>query len=77
MKRESKHKSDAYLPNMVAHYNQAAVSATESNNFARIVAIPKRIENKKAGLPYSKAARLSPETRSFPSLPSGRFGFIS
>lgn len=32
---------------------------------------------KKAGLPYlSKAARLSSETRSFPSLLFGRFGFI-
>jgi len=34
-------------------------------------------ENKKAELPHSKAARLSVETRSFPSLPLGRFGFVS
>ena len=31
---------------------------------------------KKARLPFSKAARLSVEIRSFPSLSSGRFGFI-
>jgi len=35
----------------------------------------KRIK-KMAELPYSKATRLSDETRSFPSLSSGRFGFF-
>ena len=33
-------------------------------------------EKQKAELPFLKAARLSIEIRSFPSLPYGRFGFI-